>query len=114
MALNKIPEEWKGTKVIGTLGGNQTMRILNEAGIYKLIMRSNKDIADTFQKWVCGDVLPNIRKKGEYKMNESYQQKLKELEEQKENVEKLLLKKDEQIKKYEEKHKLLMVKMFVI
>jgi prophage antirepressor-like protein len=106
MALNKIPEDWKGTKVIGTLGGNQNMRIINESGVYKLIMRSNKEIADTFQKWVCGDVLPSIRKKGEYRMNEEYQLKLhqleeekRKLEEEKEEVYSLLEEKDTKIKK---------------
>jgi prophage antirepressor-like protein len=90
MALTKLPEEWKGTKVIGTLGGNQTMRIINEAGVYKLIMRSNKDIAEKFQRWVCGEVLPSLRKKGEYKMKEEYQQllqeKIKELEDTKKDL----------------------------
>jgi prophage antirepressor-like protein len=78
-ALTKLPEEWKGTKVIRTLGGNQNMRIINESAVYKLIMRSNKEIADTFQRWVCGDVLPSLRKKGEYKMNDEYLLKLEEM-----------------------------------
>ena len=68
MALTKIPEKWKGTKVIGTLGGKQDMRIINEAGLYKLIMRSNKTIAEKFQDFVCEDILPTLRKKGEYKI----------------------------------------------
>jgi prophage antirepressor-like protein len=97
MALAKIPEEWKGTKVIGTLGGNQSMRILNESGVYKLIMRSNKDIADKFQRWVCGEVLPSLRKKGEYKMKEDYLLKLKQLEDDR-------LKLEEEKSKLEESH----------
>jgi prophage antirepressor-like protein len=40
--LRKVPEEWKGQQVLPTLGGNQNMRIINESGVYKLIMRSNK------------------------------------------------------------------------
>jgi anti-repressor protein len=39
------------------------MRIINEAGLYKFIMRSNKAIAQKFQEWVCGEVLPSLRKK---------------------------------------------------
>ena len=50
MVLTKIPEKWKDTKVIGTLGGNQDMLIINEAGLYKLIIRSNKVIAEKFMK----------------------------------------------------------------
>ena len=79
MALTKIPEKWKGTKVIGTLGGKQDMRIINEAGLYKLIMRSNKTIAEKFQDFVCEDILPTLRKKGEYKI-QSIIDKNKELE----------------------------------
>lgn len=67
-ALLNISEKWKGTKVISTLGGKQNMRIINEAGLYKLIMRSNKPIAQKFQEVVCEEILPNLRKKGEYKM----------------------------------------------
>ena len=55
-----------------TLGGKQNMITISEAGVYKLIMRSDKiqsqKLADKFQKWVCGEVLPSIRKKGEYKI----------------------------------------------
>jgi prophage antirepressor-like protein len=68
MALTKISDKWKGTKVIGTLGGKQDMRIINEAGLYKLIMRSNKPIAQKFQEVVCEEILPSLRKKGEYKI----------------------------------------------
>ena len=81
-ALLNIPEKWKGTKVISTLGGNQDMRIINEAGLYKLIMRSNKPIAQKFQEVVCEEILPSLRKKGEYKI-QSIIDKNKELEEEK-------------------------------
>ena len=86
MALTKIPEKWKGTKVIGTLGGKQDMRIINEAGLYKLIMRSNKTIAEKFQEVVCEDILPTLRKKGEYKI-QSIIYRNKELEEEKLKIE---------------------------
>ena len=38
--MKNTQEKWKGTKVIGTLGGEQNMIIINEVGLYKLIMRS--------------------------------------------------------------------------
>ena len=82
MALTKISDKWKGTKVIGTLGGKQDMRIINEAGLYKLIMRSNKPVAQKFQEVVCEDILPSLRKKGEYKI----QNINKRLEEELENT----------------------------
>ena len=72
MALTKIYEKWKGTKVIGTLGGNQNTSIINEAGLYKLIMRSNKPIAQKFQEFVCENVLPSIRKTGSFTLENKY------------------------------------------
>jgi prophage antirepressor-like protein len=92
MALTKISDKWKGTKVIGTLGGEQNMRIINEAGLYKLIMRSNKPIAQKFQEFVCEEILPSIRKKGEFKLQKMLEEKEQEL-----TLE--LKKKDERIKK---------------
>lgn len=39
---------------------------MNEQNLYKVIMRSDKPQAESFQDWVCGDVLPSIRKHGAY------------------------------------------------
>ena len=72
MAINKFPEKWKGIKVIDTLGGSQNISVINEAGIYKLIMRSNKPNAEKFQEFVCEDVLPSIRKTGSYTLENKY------------------------------------------
>lgn len=44
---------------------NQTI-FINESGLYTLLLRSNKDEAIEFQRWITKDVLPSIRKKGEY------------------------------------------------
>ena len=41
---------------------------LTEAGLYKLLMRSDKPEAEAFQKWVTKDVLPSIRKTGTYQI----------------------------------------------
>jgi prophage antirepressor-like protein len=75
--LRIIPEEWKVDKKISTSGGEQKMNTINEYGLYKLIMRSDKPIAQKFQEWICGEVLPSIRRKGEYKLEE-YKQKIEE------------------------------------
>ncbi len=50
----------------GQRGGAQSFNIINEPGLYKLIMRSNKPEAKMFQRWVTHDVLPAIRKTGGY------------------------------------------------
>ena len=57
-----------GIKEIYTLteGGVQSLAYISEQNLYKLIMRSNKPQAEPFQDWVCGEVLPQIRKTGGY------------------------------------------------
>lgn len=51
---------------IPTAGGEQTVNIIPESDVYLLVMRSNAPHAERFQKWVCGEVLPSIRKTGGY------------------------------------------------
>lgn len=47
-------------------GQYREMTIISESGLYALIMRSNKPQAKPFRKWVTGEVLPSIRKTGQY------------------------------------------------
>ena len=44
----------------------QEMVYVNEQNLYRVIMRSDKPQAEAFQDWVCGEVLPSIRKNGGY------------------------------------------------
>jgi prophage antirepressor-like protein len=66
MALSKLDNDEKGISKIDTLGGNQSLSIINESGLYSLILRSNKPEAKKFKKWVTSEVLPSIRKTGAY------------------------------------------------
>ena len=52
--------------VIDSLGREQKALFVNEQNLYKVIMRSDKPQAEPFQDWVCGEVLPSIRKTGGY------------------------------------------------
>jgi prophage antirepressor-like protein len=52
-----------------TLGGTQQVTFLTEKGLYRVIGRSNKPIAEKFQNWVC-DVIKEIRLTGEYTLKE--------------------------------------------
>lgn len=52
--------------IIDRLGREQNAKFLTEPQMYKLIMRSNAKNAEAFQDWICGDVLPSIRKNGGY------------------------------------------------
>lgn len=58
----------KGVSLINTptAGGMQQMYYVNEQNLYKVIMRSDKPQAEPFQDWVCGEVLPTIRRHGMY------------------------------------------------
>ena len=56
-----------GTKKDGTPSiQKMDMTFINEMNLYKVIMRSDKPQAEPFQDWVCGEVLPSIRKNGGY------------------------------------------------
>ncbi len=46
--------------------GSRVMTIINESGLYSLIIQSRKPIAKAFKKWVTSEVLPSIRKYGYY------------------------------------------------
>lgn len=55
-----------------TSGGVQAMAYIDERNLYRLIMRSKLPSAEKFQDWVCGEVLPSIRKMGKYATQEQY------------------------------------------
>ncbi|QDW94017.1 Bro-N domain-containing protein [Staphylococcus caprae] len=59
-AVRILPKHVKGTLKVRTLGGNQNMTVINEKGIYRLAMRSNKPKALDFQDWIC-DMLMGLR-----------------------------------------------------
>ena len=67
---NHVFAEDKGVDSIDTLGGKQTMTIINESGLYALIFGSRLESANKFKKWVTSDVLPSIRKHGMYATDE--------------------------------------------
>ena len=61
-------------------GGNPNMNIINESGLYTLILRSNKPQAKKFRKWVTSEVLPNIRKNGVYDATGAFNDRLERME----------------------------------
>lgn len=66
MALQRLAEDEKGVNRIDTLGGSQQMAIVSESGMYALVLRSDKPEAVTFRRWITSEVLPAIRKTGNY------------------------------------------------
>lgn len=65
-ATRILDEDEKGTHLMRTLGGIQEISIINESGLYSLILRSKKPEAKQFKRWVTHEVLPSIRKHGAY------------------------------------------------
>src|SRR5690606_7292704 len=65
-ALASLDDDEKGRHSMTTPGGVQQVSIVNESGLYSLILRSRKPHAKAFKKWVTSEVLPAIRKTGRY------------------------------------------------
>ena len=61
-----IDADDRGVTKCDTLGGSQELTIINESGLYSLILSSKLPNAKAFKKWVTSEVLPSIRKHGGY------------------------------------------------
>ena len=59
-------DDKKDAPIQGPLGGTQTMTLINESGMYSLILSSKLPTAKQFKHWVTSEVLPAIRKDGGY------------------------------------------------
>ena len=59
-------DEVSQTHITDTLGRQQETTIINESGLYNVILRSDKPEAKPFRKWVTAEVLPSIRRHGIY------------------------------------------------
>jgi prophage antirepressor-like protein len=65
-AVARLDDDEKGRNSIPTLGGSQEMTVINESGLYSLILGSRKPQAKAFKRWVTHEVLPSIRRTGAY------------------------------------------------
>lgn len=61
-----VDDEDKGVNETFTPGGKQVVGIINESGLYSLILSSKLPTAKEFKRWVTSEVLPSIRKTGGY------------------------------------------------
>lgn len=66
MTVERLDADEKGISSIDTLGGKQRMAIINEPGLYSVILCSRKPEAKTFKRWITHEVIPAIRKYGGY------------------------------------------------
>lgn len=104
--VRRIDKGVVSTQPLETTGGTQMANFVNEDGLYDVILDSRKPEAKIFRKWVTGEVLPSIRKTGQYgnypvpqtfsqalllaaKQQEQIEEQRLQLEEQGEEIEKL-------------------------
>lgn len=59
-------DEVSQTYLTDSIGRKQETTVINESGLYSVILRSDKPEAKPFRKWVTSEVLPSIRKNGGY------------------------------------------------
>ncbi|MBU5447958.1 BRO-N domain-containing protein [Blautia sp. MSJ-36] len=67
--VTNVDETDKGVHSVDTPSGVQKMTIINESGLYSLILSSKLESAKRFKRWVTSEVLPCIRKHGGYLEN---------------------------------------------
>lgn len=65
-ALGRLDEDEKGVASTDTLGGTQQVQVVNESGLYSLVLSSRKPEAKQFKRWITHEVIPAIRKTGTY------------------------------------------------
>ena len=65
---NHVDEEDKYKGAAKTAGGLQQTFYINESGFYSLVLSSKLETAKKFKRWVTSEVLPSIRKYGQYKL----------------------------------------------
>ncbi len=74
-----IDNEDKGVSEILTPGGRQNVPIINESGLYALVLSSKLPSARKFRRWVTSEVLPSIRRTGGYNLPKDFPSALRAL-----------------------------------
>ena len=64
--VSRLDDDEKGKSLILTQGGYQEMLVVNESGLYALVLTSRKPNAKKFRKWITSKVLPSIFRTGSY------------------------------------------------
>ncbi|MNF96368.1 Phage antirepressor protein KilAC domain protein [compost metagenome] len=64
--MSRLDEDEKGLHSVKGIRGDGVANVINESGLYSLILTSRKESAKRFKKWVTGEVLPSIRKTGSF------------------------------------------------
>lgn len=67
-AIARLDDDEKDVAITDTPGGKQEMIVINESGLYSLVLTSRKPQAKRFKKWITSEVIPTIRKTGKYEL----------------------------------------------
>ena len=78
---NHVDAEDKGVTELMTPGGKQKMIIINESGLYSLVLSSKLPTAKRFRHWVTSEVLPSIRRSGSYVLSKKESEQIRRLQE---------------------------------
>ena len=63
---SRLDKGVRQTHTLPTAGGQQSMTVVSEPGMYEVVIRSDKPEAAAFRRWITTEVLPSIRKTGAY------------------------------------------------
>ena len=78
-ALTRLDDDEKNTVILNDgIPGNPNTAIINEAGLYALVLSSRKPEAKAFKRWVTHEVLPSIRQHGAYMTEATLERALSE------------------------------------
>lgn len=61
-----LDSDEKGTHLVSTPHGQQSMLVIDQSGLFNAVLKSTKQEAKTYRKWVTGTVLPHIHRQGAY------------------------------------------------
>ena len=86
---NHVDDEDKGVAKCDTPGGVQEMVMINESGLYSLVLSSKLESARKFTRWITSEVIPQIRKTGAYHVPQTYAEALRALADKAEKMEAL-------------------------
>ena len=65
-----VDDDDKGITKCATPGGIQSLTVINESGVFSLILQSKMPDARRFKRWVTSEILPSLRKRGCYAIDE--------------------------------------------
>lgn len=80
-AREKVDTEDRGVSKIATPSGMQEMIIINESGLYSLVLSSKLPTAKRFRHWVTSEVLPSIRRSDSYVLGKKESEQIRLLQE---------------------------------